>query len=191
MVDILFLFVLRACGQEEPTLLPSSERLHNIHVVLLPALANGCESTGLSHRIRSISDIPIAALQAELVRRRDGQDASEEEQPSCGSTRSGAYNTPVHVMALFLILVLSTLGMGSKSLFLPGSGKKKRTAVTDPEWPIYSMFLSSASPSFPSSSDPSSFSLPFQAFWNRGPDCYGVCPFTAHGVYVFDRSLSS
>ncbi|KAL4902488.1 Zinc/iron permease [Aspergillus multicolor] len=32
-----------------------------------------------------------------------------DRQPACGSTKGGAYNTPLHVMALFLILVLSTL----------------------------------------------------------------------------------
>lgn len=89
--------------------------------------------TDLSRTIRSISDIPIAALRAELVRRRDGQDAGEEQQSSCGSTRSGAYNTPVHVMALFLILVLSTLGMDwvlGHCSEIPCSVKR---TVTDPK----------------------------------------------------------
>lgn len=57
-----------------------------------------------------ISDIPAAVLRAELVRRNEVGDA-DDEKATCGSTRSGAYNTPAHVMALFLILVLSTLGM--------------------------------------------------------------------------------
>lgn len=35
---------------------------------------------------------------------------SDNAKPACGSIKQGAYNTPLHVMALFLILVLSTLG---------------------------------------------------------------------------------
>lgn len=93
---------------------------------------NGLYSTGLAHSIRSIADIPIGALQAELIRRQDGQDAGEDQKPSCGSTRSGTYNTPIHVMALFLILVLSTLGMDLVMLvFVPPC-----TVVTDTNWPM-------------------------------------------------------
>lgn len=78
-------------------------------VLLSFSWTNFMYPTDLSSSIRSISNVSIAALRAELVRRSEGQDA-DEEKSTCGSTRRGAYNTPVHVMALFLILVLSTIG---------------------------------------------------------------------------------
>ena len=80
-------------------------------------------------------DIPSNLLRAELSRR--GQSAQVDgdtgaavvdavsgveatatatatatEAPACGSRGSGgSYNTTLHVLALFLILILSTLGM--------------------------------------------------------------------------------
>lgn len=69
----------------------------------------------------SLRDIPLSLLQAELQRRAFGPldsraddtkngSSSENTRPECGSTmKTGSYNTPVHVAALFLILVLSTL----------------------------------------------------------------------------------
>ncbi|CAL5868827.1 uncharacterized protein PFLUO_LOCUS3054 [Penicillium psychrofluorescens] len=50
----------------------------------------------------SVAHIPDSLLRAEL-RRRDA------DSPACGTTERGAYNTPLHVMAVFLILGLSTL----------------------------------------------------------------------------------
>ncbi|MCJ1377568.1 hypothetical protein MMC17_000663 [Xylographa soralifera] len=51
------------------------------------------------------SDIPTAILRAELQRRQD-----TPEKPACGTKgHRGNYNTPLHVFALVLILVLSTL----------------------------------------------------------------------------------
>ncbi|KAL2828873.1 Zinc/iron permease [Aspergillus pseudoustus] len=55
-----------------------------------------------------LSGIPDALLRNELYRRNVHHDA-DEAKPACGSNRQGTYNTPVHVMALFLILILSTL----------------------------------------------------------------------------------
>lgn len=66
--------------------------------------------TGALLSVSSISEIPAAILRAELSRRNEVRD-EDVEKATCGSTRSGAYNTPAHVMALFLILVLSTLGI--------------------------------------------------------------------------------
>lgn len=78
-------------------------------------------------------DIPSNILRAELARRHqsvqinagDGAEvfndvggaeatatATATEVPACGSRGSrGSYNTTLHVLALFLILILSTLGM--------------------------------------------------------------------------------
>ena len=76
-------------------------------------------------------DIPSTLLRAELARRDqtvqadvgieatavnavNGVEApgTATEVPACGSRGSrGSYNTTLHVLALFLILILSTLGM--------------------------------------------------------------------------------
>jgi solute carrier family 39 (zinc transporter), member 1/2/3 len=51
------------------------------------------------------SDLPLALLKAEIARRE-----ADGERPECGSrSNSYRYNTALHVFALFLILVLSTL----------------------------------------------------------------------------------
>ncbi|OOF96236.1 hypothetical protein ASPCADRAFT_514570 [Aspergillus carbonarius ITEM 5010] len=55
-----------------------------------------------------ISNVPDAILRAELSRRSSTQ-RSNDDTTTCGSRERGAYNTPIHVFALFLILVLSTL----------------------------------------------------------------------------------
>ncbi|KAL6239420.1 hypothetical protein BDW75DRAFT_140023 [Aspergillus navahoensis] len=56
----------------------------------------------------ALSGIPNSLLREELYRRNIYRDSSDAK-PACGSIKQGAYNTPLHVMALFLILVLSTL----------------------------------------------------------------------------------
>src|SRR4051794_3662816 len=54
----------------------------------------------------SLHNLPLSLLHAELQRRQD-----KDYKPSCGtSTQRGSYNLPLHVFALFLILILSTLG---------------------------------------------------------------------------------
>ncbi|CAG7943112.1 unnamed protein product [Penicillium nalgiovense] len=58
----------------------------------------------LKHALSAISEIPDTLLRAELLRR----DGASDDTPACGSKQRGAYNTPLHVMALFLILGLST-----------------------------------------------------------------------------------
>ena len=53
----------------------------------------------------SLSSIPFHLLHGELIRRQDDSD-----KPECGTTgKQGTYNTPLHVFALFLIFILSTL----------------------------------------------------------------------------------
>ncbi|KAL4969213.1 putative ZIP family zinc transporter [Aspergillus stella-maris] len=56
----------------------------------------------------ALSAVPDALLLAEISRRNVYRD-SDQSKPTCGSVRQGAYNTSLHVMALFLILLLSTL----------------------------------------------------------------------------------
>ncbi|KAL4977846.1 Zinc/iron permease [Aspergillus desertorum] len=65
-------------------------------------------STGPGLSASALSRIPNALLQEELYRRNFSRDSSDA-RPACGSIKRGTYNTPLHVMALFLILLLSTL----------------------------------------------------------------------------------
>jgi hypothetical protein len=58
------------------------------------------------------SDIPTSVLRAELLRRQ-----SNDDRPACGTaSNTKDYNMPLHVFALFLILVLSTLGLSCHCL---------------------------------------------------------------------------
>jgi zinc transporter 1/2/3 len=52
------------------------------------------------------SNVPTDLLLAELSRRDDAR-----AQPECGSGERGSYDTAIHVFALFLILILSCLGV--------------------------------------------------------------------------------
>ncbi|KAJ5675863.1 hypothetical protein N7462_008760, partial [Penicillium macrosclerotiorum] len=61
------------------------------------------------HLLPAISAIPESLLREELQRRNVARSSGSDDAPSCGSRERGAYNTPLHVMALFLILGLSTL----------------------------------------------------------------------------------
>jgi hypothetical protein len=55
---------------------------------------------------RSLDSLPLSLLYAELRRRQDN-----DYKPSCGTRdHQGFYSLSLHVFALFLILVLSTLG---------------------------------------------------------------------------------
>ncbi|KAE8348336.1 Zinc/iron permease [Aspergillus coremiiformis] len=66
------------------------------------------EISGLESAVKLIVDFPETVLQAEL-KQRNGMRDFDNDKSSCGSKDRGVYNTPVHVMALFLILMLSTL----------------------------------------------------------------------------------
>ncbi|KAJ5180387.1 hypothetical protein N7492_003597 [Penicillium capsulatum] len=64
-------------------------------------------SPDLKRALSTLSDIPYSVLKAEIRRRAAAPDESQDGS-TCGSGQRGAYNTPFHVMALFLILALST-----------------------------------------------------------------------------------
>ena len=68
--------------------------------------------------IPALAELPDAVLKVELLRRSEirNSDLSIRES-TCGSSKRGEYNTPLHVMALFLILVLSTLGIENLPLY--------------------------------------------------------------------------
>ncbi|KAI1917155.1 hypothetical protein LOZ61_000672 [Ophidiomyces ophidiicola] len=63
-----------------------------------------------------LADVPLSLLQTELNRRsfdvrpHGATPRDTTTRPACGSTtRSGSYNTPIHVFAVFLIFTVSTL----------------------------------------------------------------------------------
>ncbi|KAI1169599.1 zip family zinc transporter [Nemania sp. FL0916] len=76
----------------------------------------------------SWSSIPSHVLHAELARRQ--AEGGAPEKPACGSGDRGAYDTPLHVFALFLILALSTLACGFPLFSRQTSSKGSRRANT-------------------------------------------------------------
>ncbi|KAJ5936432.1 Zinc/iron permease [Penicillium verhagenii] len=76
-------------------------------------------SLDLKRALSAISEIPESYLRAELQRRDATGSLDSVETPSCGSQSQGAYNTPLHVMALFLILGLSTFVLARRFPGLP------------------------------------------------------------------------
>ncbi|KAJ5092219.1 hypothetical protein NUU61_007089 [Penicillium alfredii] len=73
-----------------------------------PSWQNAGEiSSDLKRTLTTISGIPDSLLRAELLRR-DATRASNSDETACGSHHRGAYNTSIHVGAVFLILGLST-----------------------------------------------------------------------------------
>ncbi|KAI1827097.1 Zinc/iron permease [Xylaria intraflava] len=75
----------------------------------------------------SWSSIPSEILITELARRQDSD--VDPKKPACGSGDQGAYDTPLHVFALLLILVLSLLACGFP-LFSRQSARGSRRANT-------------------------------------------------------------
>ncbi|KAI3322665.1 Zinc/iron permease [Xylariaceae sp. AK1471] len=85
---------------------------------------------GSSDPLNSVSwsSIPSDILRAELARRQDSNDGAEK--PACGSGDKGAYDTPLHIFALILILALSTLACGFPLFSRQTSSKSSRRANT-------------------------------------------------------------
>jgi len=88
--------------------------LHSILQEVIPERSHICKTASDSRTyadvsgVLSLTHLPLEVLRAELSRRQDGANG----KPECGSAGSGdTYNTPLHVTALVLILILSTLGM--------------------------------------------------------------------------------
>lgn len=94
----------------QPCTATSSNSSLAIHVVSNHLASPSCiNSIGMTDI--SIQSISIDVLRAELQRR-----ASEngDVKPACGTTgRRGSYNVPVHIFAVFLILIISFLGTNS------------------------------------------------------------------------------
>ncbi|KAK0735245.1 Zinc/iron permease [Lasiosphaeria miniovina] len=74
----------------------------------------------------SWSSIPTDWLRAELSKRDD-----VDSRPQCGSGKRGEYDTGLHVFALFLILLLSTVACGFPivSRRLTKGGKRQKTLI--------------------------------------------------------------
>lgn len=82
----------------------SSSEVLILHLIRIPQSL----TFKIEHGDKSILDhIPSQSLRIELQRRDE-----EVGKPACGSRgKRGSYNTSLHVAALFIILILSTLGM--------------------------------------------------------------------------------
>ncbi|KFA72954.1 hypothetical protein S40288_05089 [Stachybotrys chartarum IBT 40288] len=78
-----------------------------------------------SRGAESWSSIPTDLLLAELSRRQQ-----DSERPACGSRERGWYDTAAHVVALFLILALSTIGCGFPLLSRrTTTGQRQKTII--------------------------------------------------------------
>lgn len=123
----------------------------------------------------SWSDIPTSALRAELLRRQ----TADHDRPTCG--RAGAtsdYNMPLHVFALVLILVLSTLG-------------KSRSYISHcfSSLTMHSMFVPNSCSTASSHARTSSIPFPVQALWHRCLDRDRLCPSSAYRLQFPHRSV--
>ncbi|KAL4912184.1 UV radiation resistance protein and autophagy-related subunit 14-domain-containing protein [Aspergillus aurantiobrunneus] len=74
--------------------------------ILTPEL-DAPDTPNIPARFPTLLEIPND-LRGEFSQRNAYRDPGDSK-PACGSIKQGTYNTPLHVMALFLILVLSTL----------------------------------------------------------------------------------
>ena len=84
----------------------SRGRLPEVSFTTAPLLTSPAAADNLA-----LHNLPLDLLHAELQRRQD-----DTYKPSCGSSEgNGTYRTSLHVFALFLILILSTLGQSPPS----------------------------------------------------------------------------
>ncbi|PSR83388.1 Zinc/iron permease [Coniella lustricola] len=72
----------------------------------------------------TLSSLSTDVLLAELAKRDSGN-----ERPSCGSGKQGSYDTPLHVFALVLILVLSTLACGFPLISSQSRGGRRQSNI--------------------------------------------------------------
>ena len=94
-----------------------SEGVSTVSYLTSAALGLSNADTGLNNDLRSIS---IELLKAELLRRDEDDGANK---PTCGTTgKRGTYNVSIHVLAVLIIFVLSTIGAKNLHLFaIPSS----------------------------------------------------------------------
>lgn len=130
-----------------------------------------------------LADIPAHLLHAELLRRQDAADG----RPACGHKgNKGTYNTTLHVLALALILALSTAGP------LPPLFPPSKPAPSDmPLTRILSLLLPHCRQALPLDPRPPSVPLHLAALWHRRPHSHRLRPPPAHRLRVAHRSMSS
>ena len=120
-----------------------------------------------------LQDIPLHALKSELARRVESRaSGGEEDGSTCGSEKAGYYNTPAHVFALLLILILSTLGKSINRLGYASNVSTNRLS--------HSMLIPNSSASISWITHPTTFPLLLQTFRHRRSYSYGVRPFTSY-----------
>lgn len=129
----------------------------------------------------TLSAISTELLRAELRTRQD--DNSEHVRPVCGSGAKGVYNTPLHVFALFLILVLSVAGSYWLDVYL--HTLQYLTALPS------SMRLPSHCPTIPIPTSPASLPLPLAPLWHGRPHRNSLLPSPTNSLHLPNRPLST
>jgi len=124
----------------------------------------------------SLIGISTDILRAELIARQQ----DETFRPECGSGAKGVYNTPFHVAALFLILILSILGELSFPL-KPASLLLTRQSMRIPHY----------RPTLPFSTNTASLPLPLTTLWHRGAHRNRILPSSTNRIRFPDRSMST
>ena len=137
------------------------------------------------------SDIPTTFLLSELRRRQEAP-----EKPACGTKgRHGNYNTPLHVFALVLILVLSTGGEAPSLTAFPAPFQPPTAPLPSlaPESPLthHSLRISPPSQTLPPPPYPAPLSLPLAALRHRCPHRHRLRALAPYSVRLPHRSLSA
>ena len=143
-----------------------------LHLSLVPmALTFNLESSDY----RELKQLSSHVLRTELQRRDE-----EISKPACGSgARRGSYNISLHVAALFMILILSTLGMPFLSIHWCSIDA------------LFSLLISHHCQAFSQAPYPTSLPLHLKTFWHWCPDRNGIRPPATHGFRISDRPMSS
>jgi len=124
----------------------------------------------------SLIGISTDILRAELMIRQQ----DETFRPECGSGAKGVYNTPFHVAALFLILILSILGE------LSSPSKPTSHLLT-----FQSMRIPHNRPTLPFSTDTAPLPLPLTTLWHRSAHRNRILPSSTNRLRFPDRSMSA
>jgi hypothetical protein len=124
----------------------------------------------------ALYQISSHSLRIELQQREE-----EITKPACGSGGGrGSYNTSLHVAALFLILILSTLGLYTQFASSP------RHFIDN----LSSMCFPHHCAAVSQSSHPTSLPVPLETFWHRRSDRNRIRPPLTYRLRVSHRSMS-
>ena len=149
-----------------------SEGVSTVSYLTSAALGLSNADTGLNNDLRSIS---IELLKAELLRRDEDNGTNK---PTCGTTgKRGTYNVPIHVLAVLIIFVLSTIGV------------KDLPILAIPSSQIYSMCLPSHRKAVSLPANPSPIHLLLETLRYRCSHCDCVHTPPPNGLHFYDGSM--